>query len=126
MININDEFLGNVILKPTTLYDNSNGSRDTITLNDSVENYSLILVKVVSSQGVTFCCVYDKPNNTTCSLGLVDGFQDGNMNRLESERITFKDNVIQRQTGTFSNLYTNNINAYGKNVNKITKVLGYK
>lgn len=126
MININDEFLGNTILKPTTLYDDSNGSRDTITLNDSVENYSLILVKAVSSQGVSFCCAYDKPNNTTCSLGLVDGFQDGNMNRLESERIIFKGNTIQRQNGTFSNLYTNNINAYGKNNNKITKVLGYK
>lgn len=126
MININDEFLGNTILKPTTLYDNSDGSRDTITLNDSVENYSLILVKAISSQGVSFCCVYDKPNDTTCSLGLVDGFQDGNMNRIESERIIFKGNTIQRQNGTFSNLYTSSINAYGKNNNKITKVLGYK
>lgn len=126
MININDEFLGNTILKPTTLYDNSDGSRDTITLNDSVGNYSLILVKAISSQGVSFCCVYDKPNDTTCSLGLVDGFQDGNMNRIESERIIFKGNTIQRQNGTFSNLYTSSINAYGKNNNKITKVLGYK
>lgn len=114
-----------VVMKPTVLYNNSNGSSDTITLSDSVENYSYIEIYYSKDQTIFSARILD-PNGKALTLYQSFYYDSGILQELW-KRLNISGNTITSVKGLARNSTTSgNGVPFEENSIKIYRVLGYK
>lgn len=123
--NLNKMDEGIYELSPHVLYNNSNGSATTITLNDSAANYSYLEIYFMAENVFSSVKVYS-PNNKQVQLNIDVLFNSSNYYKnskwkIEGTAITYKE----------ANQYALNSNGISDfvssaNAVKITTVIGYK
>lgn len=114
-----------VVMKPTVLYNNSNGSSDTITLSDSVVNYSYIEIYYSREQTIFSARISD-PNGKALTLYQCFYFDSGILQELW-KRLNISGNTITSVKGLARNSTTSgNGVPFEENAIKIYRVLGYK
>lgn len=124
----NDKLLNDKI-NGTILYDNSTGTTGTVTLSDSLANYSKIEIEFYSTTISTKYKteVFLNPNGKTLLLEMTMPLSNVSFIRLESVTYNASTTTLTRVEGAFVNIYTGVINANGTGTTfNITKVIGYK
>ena len=125
-INVDEELL---YQQPTILYQGSGSTTGTITLNDSVANYSCIDV-VFSidsfSENVRNYIRMEKYNTTQIFGNLISGQVDGSGNlRVWATRITISGTTATLDRDICLSLNTSGISSQTSRI-KVVKVIGYK
>ena len=115
-------------MKETVLYDNQSGSNGTITLSDSVENYTYLEIyyrpnDTSSYQG--FTKVYS-PNNKYCSLEYSLVTLSGDELYTKYRNIYIRNNTITSQDQRYAEVRETRSTVTSNNYIYITRVVGYK
>lgn len=114
-----------VIMKPTILYDNANGTRGNVTLSDSVANYSYIEIYYSKEQTI-FSVKVLNPNGKSLTLYQCFYFDSGILQELW-KRLNISGNTITSVKGLARNSTTSgNGVPFEENGIYIYRVLGYK
>jgi hypothetical protein len=110
-----------------SLYDNSSGTTGTVTLSDSVANYSRIIV-FYGCDGFGFSETLDSPNNKNMGLKAVFCGTGNDYMYIYTTRCVITNNTITQNYSRNNFIANDNsIATYGNNKYiVITKVIGYK
>lgn len=113
----------------TVLYENNNGSRDEITLNDSVENYGIIKIFYSDRTVYNSTEVYEA-NNKEINLMLSFSIENLNIARTIYRNIKITQTQLKTTTQGYLSMVTtggvdSNISAAANNI-YIHKIIGYK
>lgn len=119
-------------MEPTVLYNNPSGSNSTISLSDSVTNYSFIEIYYKSNDDYVSSKKLIAQNGNTVLYEFQPQTSNEDALYLKLRVITINGNTISTRQG--SNGYyikevffsTNGYQQYANNYIYITKVLGYK
>lgn len=115
-------------LAGTVLYNNNDGSNENITLNDSVSNYSKLIIEYKSNNGIYNSVEISDPNLKRVQL-MVECEGMDTYFVLVSANVEIIDNLITWKKHNCAVLSTNNIKVQTDisyyNL-KIAKVVGYK
>lgn len=111
----------------TTLYENASGSNETITLSDSAENYSKLIIEYKSSNGVYSSVEISNPNSKRVKLM-------GDCENMATHIVLISAIIIINGTSLTWNKHSFAVISTNVEVNtdvsyynlKITKVIGYK
>ena len=113
----------------TVLYENNNGSRDEITLNDSVENYGIIKIFYSNRTDYSSIEMYDANNKEIC-LTLSFSIEGLNIARTIYRNIKITKTQLKTTTQGYLSMTTtggidSNISAAANDI-YIHKIIGYK
>lgn len=113
------------------LYDNSSGSNQQITLNDTVVNYSYLEITYKDDQNIYETKKINVINNAWYSLSVIQFFMvsaSSTISRtvIRGENIKLEDNKIKNGNYNATEITNNATNIYDNNNIYITKVIGYK
>ena len=112
-------------LNSIVLYNNSTGSKETITLNDSTENYEYIEIFYKNNDGQFNSLKVYEPNGKKIILMSVTP-AGGTTNYLKSTRMTISQDKITVDTYLETGLATSGISVVNSNQHYITRIIGYR
>ena len=114
-------------LKGTVLYENSVGSIEEITLNDSVAKYDRVKI-FYHYNNIYGSTEVDNPNEKTVSLNVMFSIPIYNLARAEYKNIKISGNQITNEGYGYLSINTSGTSGVSIEENKIyiTKVIGYK
>lgn len=119
----NKQNLKEKLLLPYTLFENLNGTRDSITLNDSVANYQYIEVFGGVSGVMSYQKIYS-PNNKEFCVRANYNYDATYVDILSTYSI--QNNVISPNLNKCGYLTNNNFVYDKTNYFNIVKIIGYK
>lgn len=118
---------GNKLLDSYVLYDNVDGSNETITLSDSVENYSYIEIYFEDTNKHIGYTKVDNPNGKIASLMCCYSKDKNSYIYIYTKNVTISGNSITPLMYGFLIMGDNEFSRVSfENVIHITKVVGYK
>lgn len=114
------------LIQGTVLYENSEGTKENVTLNDSASDYSYIEIFYSIPDGMMKSVKVYNPNDKSVIL---DGVWFGDDLYFYTKRIKIEDSMINKRTArTYRILNSTTWTPYGSDADNITiyKVVGYK
>lgn len=114
-------------IEGTVLYENSVGSIEEITLNDSVAKYDRVKI-FYHYNNIYGSTEVDNPNEKTVSLNVMFSIPIYNLARAEYKNIKISGNQITNEGYGYLSINTSGTSGVSIEENKIyiTKVIGYK
>lgn len=123
---VNNKDYSNILI-PSTLYDNSSGSNQDITLSDSSSNYQYLEVFYFAGDMYGSLKIDTTQNKGTITL--TNDYNQVHIFQIKTMTLIANGTTLQRGTESYANLVydgTNAINRGTENNIKIYKVIGYK
>lgn len=114
------------LIQGTVLYENSEGTKENVTLNDSASDYSYIEIFYSIPDGMMKSVKVYNPNDKSVIL---DGVWFGDDLYFYTKRIKIEDSMINKRIArTYRILNSTTWTPYGSDADNITiyKVVGYK
>lgn len=115
----------NDVLKGIVLYDNVDGTTDTITLSDSVANYNYVEVFYKATGHSTYQSVkIYSPNGKTASL--TTGLQSSGFIRVDANRLTLNDTTATFYDGGYAIISAGGTEFHQSDTIAVCRIVGYK
>ena len=117
---------GQIQAKPTILFDNGNGQKGDITLNDNVDNYERVIIYYKDAEThANSSLVVSRSFNKYIILSILIPYPDLDI-KVKVDKYLIKNNKLLLDNAKVTNLKADRNNRYDTNDIAILKVEGYK